>query len=195
MFTGDESFQYFSNYLLRNNFSYLKLPENLRNELKKPFGNVFLTDSEIMKYFKSLDKSRRIFAVGDSTILKLLELDISFYLCVFDFKTLRQEISFEEKEKIISKVKNVLEFQNPAGMLNRSLLEYLIAVIYNAKNDTKNGIKINGEEDLVALPIIALMQKNDIVCYGQPSVGLVIVEYSQKIKQKSLDYLKFFEKI
>ena len=51
-------------------------------------------------------------------------------------------------------------------------------------------IFIDGEEDLLALPVFALAPLDSIVFYGQPLEGIVMVKINDEIKNKSSNLIK-----
>ena len=65
--------------------------------------------------------------------------------------------------------------------------EMVQAVLFAVKEILFKGrnmvIKVDGEEDLAGVPAILLSPLGSIVLYGQPSVGLVLVEVTEKKKE------------
>ena len=45
-------------------------------------------------------------------------------------------------------------------------------------------IIVQGEEDLLVLPVVLFAPANSVVLYGQPNEGLVIVKISEGIRNK-----------
>ena len=45
-------------------------------------------------------------------------------------------------------------------------------------------ITVNGEEDLLVIPVCLHAPENCVVMYGQPNEGLVIVQINHEIKEK-----------
>jgi uncharacterized protein (UPF0218 family) len=50
-------------------------------------------------------------------------------------------------------------------------------------------IVVSGEEDLLALPLFAMVPNGSVVLYGQPLEGMVIVRIDEKIRWKARDLL------
>ena len=46
-------------------------------------------------------------------------------------------------------------------------------------------IIVNGEEDLLVLPVCIHAPKNSVVLYGQPNKGLVLVQITTEIRNKA----------
>ena len=43
---------------------------------------------------------------------------------------------------------------------------------------------VDGEEDLLVIPVCLFAPENTIVMYGQPNEGLVIVEITNQVREK-----------
>ena len=56
-------------------------------------------------------------------------------------------------------------------------------------------IVVDGEEDLLALPVIVEAPEGSLVFYGQPSTGVVSITVSNSIKSKVKRMLKKFIKL
>ncbi|MCK4319359.1 DUF359 domain-containing protein [Candidatus Micrarchaeota archaeon] len=154
----------------------LKLPDNLRKELRKPFG-------KFVKDFSKL-KGKKIFAIGDETVLVLLKNNIIPYVSVFDFKIMRKPVTEKQKKTLLSVFKNPLTLRNPAGTISHEALPMVEKMMMNG-----GAVLVDGEEDLLALLFIYLL-KEGVVLYGQPKEGMVMVEPSEKTRKKALSILE-----
>ena len=54
-------------------------------------------------------------------------------------------------------------------------------------------ISVNGEEDLLVIPVCVYAPENAIVMYGQPNEGLVIVKITPEIRNKTQKLLDSME--
>ena len=54
-------------------------------------------------------------------------------------------------------------------------------------------LSVNGEEDLLVLPVCIHAPDNAIVMYGQPNEGLVIVKITPEIRNKTQSLLDLME--
>jgi len=52
---------------------------------------------------------------------------------------------------------------------------------------------VNGEEDLLVIPVCIYAPDNSVVMYGQPNEGLVIVKITPEIRNKTQTLLKSME--
>ena len=52
---------------------------------------------------------------------------------------------------------------------------------------------VNGEEDLLVIPVCIYAPENAIILYGQPNEGLVIVKITSEIRNKTQKLLDLME--
>lgn len=142
-----------------------QISERLRQRLKKPLGKVvpFAKAAEMLK-------GRKVIAVGDEIAFNFLEVGEIPFISIFDFNTLRVPVKGKVKGKLKEFYPNPEETEKPAGELNEEMFEI-------AKRLLKTGgsLYVRGEEDLFALPFALLIEK-EVVVYGQPGEGCVILE-------------------
>ena len=156
----------------------MRLPENLRETLKKPLGEL-LKDSEITKdvILKKLERNTFLITVGDATTEKLIKFGIIPSLQIVDSLEKRKQRSLPE-----GLVKTSLKCNNsPAEISDDS-----ITVIKQALGmDKPVRIIVNGEEDLLVIPVVLFAPETSVVMYGQPNEGLVIVKINEEIRNKA----------
>lgn len=148
------------------------IPEKVKKALKKPLGRLYKSPSVLKKM-----KNRRIIAVGDESTIVLLKNGIKPHLAVFDFKIERKKITREKRSLLLSSFKKIRNYKNRKGTVSGYLLR-------NAGRLIKDGgaILIDGEEDLTALAFILNAGENDVVVYGQPDKGMVLVLPTKRTK-------------
>ena len=56
-------------------------------------------------------------------------------------------------------------------------------------------IYIDGEEDLVVLPLIQNLPVHSLVLYGQPDAGVVLCEITQDIRERANKFISYFVRI
>jgi len=52
---------------------------------------------------------------------------------------------------------------------------------------------VNGEEDLLVLPVCIHAPENSVVLYGQPNQGLVLVQITTEIRNKAQTLLELMK--
>lgn len=156
----------------------MHLPENLRDQLKEPFG-ILIKNSEITK--QSISKysaqDSLVITVGDATTDKLIELGITPSIQIVD--------GLEKRAKRTPpsvKVTTNLTCNNPAAQITQESMD-AIKLAFSSPKPVR--ITVVGEEDLLVLPVCVLAADDSIVMYGQPNEGLVIVKITSEIKNKA----------
>ncbi|MBD3353074.1 MAG: DUF359 domain-containing protein [Candidatus Lokiarchaeota archaeon] len=183
------------------------ITEEARKLLAKPIGNLLVGNiqeniKKVPDYFKSQNDpnaNHQIICVGDVVSEAFINEDaINSHLkmCVVDGKTERDEYKFRN----INPVPNRLFMKNPAGTISGNVAHEFIRLL---ESDKKYFIMIDGEEDLLVIPIALYAQPNTFIIYGQPPVtslgndipsGLVILKVNEDIKRKINSIFTLFEK-
>lgn len=162
-------------FYLRSNIE----SKNLRKKLKRPLGMLIpLRHPESTIYLKHLIakfKPSKIISVGDFVTFCLLQEGIIPDLAIVDNRLERKE--FDEDFEIYFDSKYFAK--NPAGKITKDSEE----MIKKALSNKKSLLKIEGEEDLLALLAIKEAQINSIVLYGIPSLGIVAVLCTKNKKE------------
>jgi uncharacterized protein (UPF0218 family) len=169
----------------------LRLTEEVREKVIKPLGSLVTgSPKKTMSALKDVvdrEKPTKLFAVGDIVTSNLIQSGINTDLFVIDNKTMRKPI-----DNTSTKGRATIAAYNPAGTITSGALE---AVKRAVENPAITGIIIDGEEDLLTLPIIKFAPTGAIVVYGQPGVGIVIVRITEKKKKEIEQLLDRMEEI
>ncbi|MHA1316345.1 MAG: DUF359 domain-containing protein [Candidatus Heimdallarchaeaceae archaeon] len=121
------------------------------------------TDSEINSFFDFIKENNienELISVGDATTKKLLENETSI-IEVNDYK--------------------IVDAINPPGEITLGACQKIRDAL--KLDSIKTIIKIDGEEDLLVLPVVFEVSTNSKVLYGQPKEGLVVVSVTEERKQ------------
>ena len=161
---------------LKTNFI---LPENLRQEFKKPIGLLNRDDN-----LTRIPNSPYIVTVGDETSKKFNENSIGQNISVVDFKIARKEKFSTFSELGFKGDEKVFTVNNPNGHISSELFSTVVRV-FKSRINNRIILKIVGEEDLAVLPLILAAPLNAIIYYGQPNEGLVEIRVSEIIKDKA----------
>lgn len=161
-----------------------RLTERVRTRVKHPLGRLIVGSSEkTMETLKDIverEKPTKLFAVGDSVTLSMMEHGVNADLYIIDNKIMRKPI-----EAISIKGMKTVGARNPAGMIT---IEAWEVIKEEMKNPSIKQIVIDGEEDLLTLPIIKFAPEGAMVVYGQPHVGIVLVRVTER-KRKEIESL------
>ncbi|MGD1839088.1 MAG: GTP-dependent dephospho-CoA kinase family protein [Nitrososphaeraceae archaeon] len=157
--------------------------------LKKPFGKLFqnnqLTEEKIIEIIGNIGY---VVTVGDATTEIILSYGIVPKISIIDRRERRkkrnniEKIMFYYNKYNKGKKINKHNCKNPAGSITKEAYSLIKKLI---KRDEFSIIIVEGEEDLLALPIFCLAPEKSIVMYGQPLEGLVIVSIDKKIRTKA----------
>jgi len=164
----------------------LQLPDDLRDQLKNPLGNL-ISDNNPNKenIIKKISAESVIITVGDRTTENVLQLGLKPQIQIIDGLEKRSECAVPADDTINTK----LSCKNPPG----EITEESIQVIQKAfSSEPPVRITVDGEEDLLVIPVCIHAPENSVVMYGQPNEGLVIVTITPEIRakvQKILDVM------
>jgi len=156
----------------------LQLPDDLRDQLKTPLGNL-ISDNDPNKenIIKKISAESVIITVGDRTTENMLQLGLKPQIQIIDGLEKRSECAVPADDTINTK----LSCKNPPG----EITEESIQVIQKAfSSEPPVRITVDGEEDLLVLPVVIFSPENSVVMYGQPNEGLVIVHITPDIQAK-----------
>ncbi len=161
--------------------TYFKLTPELRKELKKPLGRLIRGDipEPYFQIKEELEGARYLVTVGDVVTENVLKVGVQPHLAIYDHRTKRQEYSPDiESDAVIMTVKN------PPGTITKALLNAIKKGFGLAERGRRVYIKVNGEEDLAAIPAVLYAPPGSIVLYGQPDEGVVLIKVTPKCKLK-----------
>lgn len=151
----------------------LVMPESLRSELAKPLGVVRSSLA------RATGGARLIITVGDVTTKTFLDSGIVPQLMIIDHKVNRKPFA----PFTLPSLTRVRVVSGP-GYISQSAIDAV-------KSDARI-IEVEGEEDLLVLPVIIEAPIGAVVYYGQPGKGLVEVVVTKQTKKKAIELLKQF---
>jgi len=165
----------------------VKLPENLRDQLKIPLG-LLLTENETDKtnIQKHLSENSYIITVGDRTTEKMIDFGLIPSLQIIDGQEKRLKRNIPKSLG----VSTTLTCDNPAAEITTQSIETIKKAF---TSQTPVRIKVNGEEDLLVIPVCVYAPDNSVVMYGQPNEGLVLVKITPEIRNKTQTLLNSME--
>jgi len=161
----------------------LQLPDDLRDQLKNPLGNL-VSDNDPNKenIIKKISAESIIITVGDRTTENMLQLGLKPQIQIIDGLEKRSECAIPAVDTINTK----LSCKNPPGEITEESIQ-VIQKAFSCESPVR--ITVDGEEDLLVIPVCIHAPKNSIVMYGQPNEGLVIVTITPEIRAKVLKIL------
>ena len=164
----------------------MKLPENLRDQLKIPLGDLIKEENVNKENILSKIGSEPIvITVGDRTTENMINLGIMPQIQIVDGLEKRNQRLVPKDDTINTN----LSCKNPPGEITEESTQ-VIQKAFSCKLPVR--IIVNGEEDLLVLSVCVFAPENSVVMYGQPNEGLVIVHITPEIRakvQKILDVM------
>ena len=156
----------------------MQLPDDLRDQLKTPLGNL-ISDNDPNKenIIKKKSTESIIITVGDRTTENLLQLGIKPQIQIVDGLEKRSKRVVPTDDKTNTK----LFCKNPPGEITDESMR-VIQEAFSSEPPVR--ILVDGEEDLLVIPVCIYAPENSIVMYGQPNEGLVIVTVTPEIRAK-----------
>jgi uncharacterized protein (UPF0218 family) len=173
------------------------LPNVNRQQLKTPAGQVFSKESnespqkQVARYVQQ-HGYETILVVGDVATKTLVMAGLEPSVAIVDGKTKRG--IFEE---VTIPLATEVTVKNPAGEIHDAAVDKINEAIKKwLKSKQTTIIRVTGEEDLLTIPSVIAAPIGAVVVYGQPNVGLVLVEITETTQQKFQEILiKKFNRI
>jgi uncharacterized protein (UPF0218 family) len=126
-----------------------------------------------------------VISVGDCTTDRLLSFDIIPDILVIDGIERRAKRSHGLHSKIIAAKE--LHCSNPPGSVSKDAFFVLCQALVMA-GPVK--VIVNGEEDMLALPLISIAGEKTVVLYGQPLEGMVVVNVNSEMQTKAKNLME-----
>jgi uncharacterized protein (UPF0218 family) len=132
-----------------------------------------------------------IAAVGDVVVQILIDNGFLPHIIITDGYTKREKLvswaSYPAYEEITVSC--------PAAEITIEAWESIQMAVDIAKDKSKIHIRIEGEEDLLVLPLGLELPDGSIIVYGQPNEGVVLIEVDTSSKEKLHDIISKMDRI
>lgn len=179
----------------RHGHSYLKLfeetlkvPEDVKPALRKPFGKII---KNLDDYKKVLAQNRLIIAVGDIVVANFMRVNFQPNISIIDFKTYRKSIA---RDVLKSLPLPDVKAENESSTINKNAVKLFNSILQKSiASNKKYTFEITGEEDLLTAPAILLAPLRSLVLYGIHNVGGILVEVTEKKKEEVKRIIKKFD--
>ena len=154
--------------------------------MKIPLG-ILLPEIQADKenILKHIEQDHYIITVGDRTTEKMIDFDLIPSLQIVDGIEKREK---REPPKLVNSTEITVD--NPPAEITSQSID-VIKKAFSMKTPIR--ILVNGEEDLLVLPVCIHAPDNSVVLYGQPNEGLVIVKITSEIRNKAQSLLDLME--
>ncbi|HUT80015.1 MAG TPA: DUF359 domain-containing protein [Candidatus Bathyarchaeia archaeon] len=176
-----EHFQ-FNDHILK-----LILPVELRSEMKEPMGEL-ITINPTKELIERIRKQNPplVVLVGDYCVKDAIKNGLIPDISIIDGKNLRKSF-----KKISINNAKVIKRKNPPATITiktwqtiKELVSEQLAQQLTNKSKEPIVLLIDGEEDLLVLPITLEAPEKSFIVYGQPHEGIVIINVTANVKLK-----------
>jgi len=173
--------------------NFYRATESLRNKLKLPLGELVpdvLVSARLLqeRVFSLRSEVSLIASIGDRTTARLHGLGLYPDLEIIDNIEKRHVRSYPLDWN--GQENRILRTVNPPGGIDSRAVDAIEKSFDLLRLDSKNRVRllVEGEEDMLVLPLVSLYPGSSITMYGQPGLGLVVVD-SLKSKILCSEYL------
>jgi len=167
----------------------LALPEAMRAELKVPLGQLLTGEPSetVLRLGEILREKKppKFAVVGDFTTKNILTAGLEPDIVVVDYRVMRVDV-----EPMDFEGRQLFRTRNPAGGIEVGVWLVLKKVV---TLNRRVAVIVEGEEDLIVLPLISMMPLGSVIVYGQPGSGLVVVEVSEERKGWAEEFMARME--
>ena len=155
-----------------------RLPERLRAKLAKPVGRLYSAEEVKGRRFAILVmKAPMVITVGDKVTETLGAMGRVADVQVVDSLENRRERAPPEVAYA-----RMIAVENPPATITEGAIEGIRDAFEGQKPAR---VAVKGEEDLLAIPVIALAPVSALVFYGQPGKGIVVVKADAESKSRN----------
>lgn len=150
----------------------LVITEEQKQILRVPMG-------KLVRMEEIISGEKQVAVVGDVSLGSFIEIGKRFNYGVFDGTSGRETKTSDE---LVSDV----VVKNPAGQITKEAVDGIDELL-----TMENGLlRVEGEEDLMVLPMLLLLPLSSEIYYGQPGEGLVRVEVTEIAKNRWYEFLR-----
>ena len=160
-----------------------RLPPELRSNLAKPLGRVFTgEESSGVDFGRIVRDASMLVTVGDRVTETLWELGRVPEVQIID--GMERRVKREPPDVPFSRLVRV---KNPAGTISQEAIKG-VRKAFDGKKPVR--VQVEGEEDLMAMLAIVMAPDSAAIFYGQPGVGIVLVDANARSKSRSRAVLR-----
>jgi len=169
-------------------FRDLILPFERRVDLKQPLGVLLRApvSENVLAIGRLLGVARPPMwaSVGDYVTAHLVRAGLHPDIAVVDHRVMREDVEPTELGG------EHVEVVNPHGTISAGAQRVLSeAITFNKRL----GVVVEGEEDLLVLPLMAWMPVGSVVVYGQPREGMVVVTLTEERRRWAKEFMNTME--
>ncbi len=162
------------------------IPQSMRLDFANPRG--VIVKGELKAIIDSLEW-KSVTCVGDVVSRYCLRSARLPDVIIYDGISKRSK-TLESLDDLVKGGFTRVEIDNPPGGLTLTSVETVCrAILASVLSGSRTAIKINGEEDMLALPALACSPNKSLVIYGIPDKGAALVRISNAIRKEAQNRL------
>jgi uncharacterized protein (UPF0218 family) len=169
-------------------FRELVLSMGRRQDLKVPLGVLLRADVhvnvEALGRLLEADKPPMWATVGDYVTSHILEAGLLPDIAVVDYRVMRVDVEPTGFKR------DMVTVLNHPGTISAEAQRVLYEAISLKR---RLGVVVEGEEDLLVLPLMAWMPIGSVVVYGQPREGMVVVTLTEERRRWAKEFMDTME--
>ncbi len=154
----------------------LLIPEALRKDFRAPFGTL-MECSEIASLLRR--EKHHVVSIGDYVSYSLITHGLNPSLIIWDKKTKRLPAD-AERVRLLESYSPPIQITNPAGRITKEAWDTVSGLL----RERRASLLVNGEEDLLTLPVVLNSDDGTRVVYGMPDEGAILIDVDKKIKAR-----------
>lgn len=153
----------------------VRLHEEQKKVLRSPQGLLLKSEAEIDP--RQLAQATKVTTVGDMVTQAFLRNRLRVDYSLIDFKTHHETHVWQPQTFWKGPIVTVT---NPAGHIQRDAARAL----FQGTSHNTSLFLVEGEEDLLAIPMVMCLPLGSLLYYGQPNQGIVEVRVTEELKHR-----------
>lgn len=157
------------------------ISEQQKELLRKPQGTLLKSEQEIDTH--RLSQATKVATVGDIVTQSFFQAGMRVDYALVDYRSKKQSHAWQPQDYWTQAQRNI---SNPSGQITSQAA----ASLFEQVGLDPCLFIVNGEEDLLAIPMILCMPLGSLLYYGQPTTGIVELEISERLKNTFLKFVR-----
>jgi len=168
--------------------------EKAKEVVRKPLGIAIFKEADVaVKHVEVLIEDYKpplIATIGDVVTLNFVRHGRVPEIALVDFKTKRKRLEDAEVNEILSSYNVRLLIKNPRSTIVKESWNVLTKAVSRViERKVKCLVIVDGEEDLLTLPLLIIAPERSFVLYGQPDQALVLVIVNEYVRSAFSKFL------
>ena len=163
----------------------LTLPDDHRYAFKEPLGPIYTDADRLLETVTG-----PLVTVGDVVTATLTAAGATPRVAIIDGQTHRGAIDESVAHQLETMPGERVAVHNPPATITA---QAVTAIIDGLETHEPTILVVEGEEDLLAVPVVIAAPDGTAVVYGQPNEGMVIISVDKESRQRARYLLELFD--